>query len=126
MEEQEFMPSSLEVDELAGLVLVRCRDLMIERFFELHKQMATIPGNWMSLAGPAENYSHTTVMGTIRMLFSELEEDFRRPTASGLTKVLARLAVKAAAWGIPENAIQQTRRQLQRLIDLAWDGPERR
>lgn len=118
------MPGSLEVDGMAGLVLVKCRDLMIERFFELHKQVAAIPGNWMSFTDPAENYSHTTVMGTVRMLFSELNEDFRQPTARGLTKVLTRLAIKAAGWGISEDAIQQTRRQLQRLINLAWDGPE--
>ena len=124
MEEQEFMASSMEVDELAGLVLVKCRDLMIEKFFELHKQVAAVPANWFPLTGPAENYSHATVMGTVRMLFSELNEDFRQPTARGLTKVLTRLAIKAADWGISEDAIQQTRRQLQRLINLAWDGPE--
>lgn len=113
------MPQTIEEAELSGLTLVNCRDAMIDCFFELHKQSGLRPVSWVSLPAQLEIYSHTTVMGTVRMIFTELGEDFRQPTALGLSRVLTLLAMKATTWDIPNEKIRKSRQQLQNLINLA-------
>jgi len=55
---------------------------------------------------------------TVVMLFTEVSEDFERPTIISLMKVADALARKADSWGAPEGVIACQKLQIQKILNL--------
>ncbi len=107
--------------DLTDLTLVKCRDLIVKCFFVTHKEVFAKATQMLQAQTTDDSTIYANVVGSVRMSFREIGENYDRPTRAGLTRVLEVLARKARCWGTSSELIEQDRVRFVSLINLAYE-----
>jgi len=116
-ETKGFKRWSVKKSDLSDLNPVKARELIIRCFYEAQKE--TFARAKQQLGVPSSDRDlHTSVVTVVKLAFSEVGGDFKKPTKESLTKVVEVLARKSASWGTPKDIIEHHKGQIRKVIDL--------
>ena len=118
-DQDQFRRWSLKESDLDDLSPLKARDLIIKCFFEAQKETFARAKQDLGIAKDEELM--TSVVGSVRLAFRGVEEDFDNPTKKSLLKVVGSLARKAASWGTPQDIINYHKSQIEKIIGLLAD-----
>lgn len=103
--------------DLENLNVTRCRDLILECFFEAQKEAFTRATHVLQIAPGDEGTIYNSIVGVTRLAFKEAGGSFDRPTRQGMHRVVDILARKAITWGTSRFKVEGHREEMHRLID---------
>lgn len=116
-EEKKFTRWHLRDDDLAGLNVVKARDLIVKCFFEAQKE--TFARMKKDMGGSTEDEElMKNVLASIKMVFREVGADFDRPDREGIVKAVETLAKKAGSWGTPQDIIEFHKGQIMKVLSI--------
>ncbi len=118
-EKERFQRWHLKEDDLVDLTPSKARDLIVKCFFEAQKE--TFARAKQDLGIGKDKELMTSVVGSIKLAFKGVGEDFDNPTRASLLKVVDWLAKKAASWGTPPDIINYHKSQIQKIIGMLRD-----
>jgi hypothetical protein len=101
--------------DLAGLTLLRARDLISNCFFEAQKETIALAKEQLGLPASDDEIRHSAV-GALRMAFQKTGGDFEAPTRNSLEKAVESLAQLSRAFGTPAEIIDYHRKLIEDIL----------
>ena len=112
---QTYKRWTISATDLVNLTPIKARDLVTRCLLEAQRE--TFAQNEQRLGHkPEDDNLRNIVEGMVRLAFRETQQDYARPTAEGLVKVVELLARKSSNWGTPPEIIEYHKKQIGQVL----------